>query len=67
MSVDVELLQIHQPTFLSDIITLAIVGATSLLDNSHVPWEIRSKVVDFTNTTLHLSPVVYHIKRELNG
>ena len=59
-------LQIAQPTFLTDCLSLASAAANRSLNNASTPWSIRNNLAEFFSFTSHLQGHVYHISREIN-
>jgi hypothetical protein len=60
-------LQLSQPTFLTDNLSLARAAAANLLTDPQVLWEIRNLVAEFKQVSQGLHASIYHIKRDLNG
>lgn len=62
-----QLLQIVQPTFLTDNLSLTKAAANMNVTADSTPWVIRESLADFYRTTQHLQLQVFHISREVNG
>jgi hypothetical protein len=60
-------LQLSQPTFLTDNLSLARAAAANSLTDPQVLWEIRNLVAEFKQVSQGLHASIYHIKRDLNG
>lgn len=60
-------LQIAQPTFLTDCLSLASVAARRKISEASTPWTIRKTLADFFSFSRDLQSQVYHISREVNG
>ena len=60
-------LNILQPTFLMDCLSLSLVAATGKIVESTTPWSIRKPLADFFKHANSLQPRVFHISREING
>ena len=62
-----QLLQISQPMFLTDNLSLAKAAASKNVLADAIPWSIRKLIAEFYNTTRQLQSQVFHISREING
>ncbi|VAI80150.1 hypothetical protein VPH35_125532 [Triticum aestivum] len=60
-------LNILQPTFLMDCLSLSLVAATGKIVESTTPWSIRKPLANFFKHANNLQPRVFHISREING
>ncbi|VAI61129.1 unnamed protein product [Triticum turgidum subsp. durum] len=60
-------LNIIQPAFLMDCLSLALVAASRKIQESTTPWSIRKSLANFFKCTTNLHPRVFHISREVNG
>lgn len=60
-------LQIVQPTFLTDSLSLALVVANRSISEASTPWTIRKTLADFFSFSRDLHSQVFHISREING
>lgn len=62
-----QLLQVAQPTFLTDNLSLAKVAAARNVWADSTPWTIRITLADFYRSADDLQAQVFHISREING
>ena len=62
-----QILQVEQPTFLTDNLSLAKAAANRNVIADSTPWMIREFLADFYRITQHLQSQVFHISREING
>uniref|UniRef100_A0A8R7UVC7 Reverse transcriptase zinc-binding domain-containing protein n=1 Tax=Triticum urartu TaxID=4572 RepID=A0A8R7UVC7_TRIUA len=60
-------LNISQPTFLTDCLSLASFAASRKITETATPWTIRKVLADFFCYSSDLQPRVFHISREING
>lgn len=60
-------LQLNQPFFLTDSLTLAKTVASGKVNADQVHWSIRHSLADFFSISSELQPSIYHISRKLNG
>jgi hypothetical protein len=60
-------LQLSQPTFLTDNLSLARAAATNSLTDPRILWQIRNLVAEFKQVSQCLQASICHIKRDLNG
>ena len=62
-----QLLQIREPTFLTDNLSLAKAATSRNVSADAIPWSIRKLIAEFYNTTRQLQSQVFHISRGING
>lgn len=62
-----ELLNINEPTLLTDNQILAKAMASKRLDNPHLHWNARQTFAQILNSTSRTNAQVFHIKRDSNG
>ena len=60
-------LNISQPTFLTDCLSLASFAASSKASDVAIPWAIRKILAKFFFFSSDLHAQVFHISREING
>ena len=60
-------LNISQPTFLTDCLSLASFAASSKASDVAIPWAIRKILAEFFFFSSDLHAQVFHISREING
>lgn len=60
-------LNIFQPTFLTDCLSLASFAAKRKIAETTIPWTIRKVLAEFFCFSSDLHSQVFHISREING
>ena len=60
-------LNITNPTFLTDCLSLASAAASRNISDSPAQWNIRKQLATFLKVTSNLAAQVFHVSREING